>query len=373
MERTLTLEQYAKDRSRRIGFFKKYGTVLLFALPFLLAFCIFFIYPLFYGIYISLSNFKYSAPGESVLNDFKWYRMIFDPASLPTDALIRSGSLVSESFWRSFMHSFVFAVIMVPIAIIVPLVLAILVNNKPPLFKLFRCLIYMPSIIPLTAAGTIFALFFLPASQHGLFATIFPGVGPKDWFTDIWFSFGPLDANGNAMFQVAWGWIPVFLMCFWGGWGGNFIILSAGLQNVPKSLYEAASIDGCSSWEKSKSVTIPGIKPQLVLCLFTTIIGYLGLYGQNYVLTSGGPINSKISSLPGGGRTSTVIYFIQDIVANNTNFKAKLYGLAAAASIIYALIVGIISAIQMFATRDKKSGTKISEDFETWKRAKNSL
>ena len=115
------------------------------------------------------------------------------------------------------------------------------------------------------------------------------------------------------------------------------------------------------------NVTIPGIKGQLVLCLFTTIIGYMGLYGQNYVLSSGGPTNPLLSSIPGGGRTSTLIYFIQDIVANNANFKSTLYGLGAAASLIFALIVGILTGIQMYATRDKKTGFEKSREFEQWK------
>ena len=156
-------------------------------------------------------------------------------------------------------------------------------------------------------------------------------------------------------------------MCFWGGWGGNFLILSAGLENIPKSLYEAADIDGCSKWKKIRNVTLPGIKGQLVLTLFTTIIGYMGLYGQNYVLFGGGPANARLSSIPGGGYTSTLIYFIQDIVANNADFKAKMYGLGAAASIIFALFVGIITGIQMFCTRDKRTGLKYATEFNEWK------
>ena len=308
---------------------------------------------------MSLTDFKYSAPGTEIYNDLKWYRYIFDPAYFEGRT---APALISEAFWRSFLHSFVFAIIMVPIAIIVPLALAILVNTKPPLYKFFRAVIYMPSIIPLTAAGTIFTLLFLPASQHGLLAELFPGFGPEYWFNDVWFSFN----IGTTTFTIVYAWIPIFLMCFWGGWGGNFIIFSAGLQNVPKTLYEAASIDGCSRWKKIKNVTIPGIKGQLVLCLFTTIIGYLGLYGQNYVLSGGGPTYAKLSAQPGGGRTSTIIYFIQDIVANNTNFKEKFYGLAAAASLVFTLAVGLITAIQMISMREKKSGVKISEDFAKW-------
>ena len=109
---------------------------------------------------------------------------------------------------------------MVPVAILLPLALAILVNKKPPAFKLFRSLIYLPSIVPLTAAGTIFTMMFMTKSEHGLLAEMF-GIDIK-WFIDSWFTF----TIGDTTFDVAYAWIPIFLMCLWGGWGSNFIILS---------------------------------------------------------------------------------------------------------------------------------------------------
>lgn len=351
MKKTVVLEDYAKQRSRRIGSLKKYGVTAVFLLPFLAAFIVFFVVPLFYGIYISLTDFQYGKPGLEQFNDFAWFRMLFDKSFMPG---------IYNSFWLAFVHTIMFAVIMVPIAIILPLALAILVNKKPPGFKLFRALIYMPSIVPLTAAGTIFTLLFMSPSQHGVIAEFF-GVDIM-WFVDTWFDFTLF----GQQVEVAYAWIPIFFMCLWGGWGGNFIILSAGLQNVPKHLYEAADIDGCSSWRKILNVTIPGIKPQLVLCLFTTILGYLGLYGQNYVLSSGGPSIAAIGSMPAGGKTSTLMYFIQDIVANNLQFKAHLYGLGAAASLVYAMFAGAISGVQMYVTREKKTGTKISEAYYKW-------
>ena len=274
----------------------------------------------------------------------------------------RTYDSVFNSFWLSFVHTVTFAVVMVPVAVILPLSLAILINQKPVGFKLFRALIYMPSIVPLTAAGSIFSLLFMSTKQGGLVNQFLKEYGMDVmWNKDIMFSYTVL---GQEV-EVAYAWIPIFLMCLWGGWGGNFIILSAGLQNVPNHLYEAADMDGASWFKKIMNVTIPGIKPQLVLCLFTTILGYMGLYGQNYVLFNGGPVITSIASLPAGGATSTLMYFIQAIVTTD-NFRTTLYGLAAAASLIYALIVGIISGIQMYITREKKTGTKISEAYNKW-------
>lgn len=355
MKKTIALEEYAKQRSKRIGLFKKYGVTAIFLLPYLAAFIVFFLIPLFYGIYISLTNFQYGKPGLETFNDCAWFKMIFDK-----NYMDGAYSGIHESFWLAFVHTIMFSVVMVPIAILLPLSLAILINQKPAGFKLFRALIYMPSIVPLTAAGTIFNLLFLPIEKNGLLAEFF-GINTK-WFIDTWFSF---NLFGQEI-EIAYAWVPIFFMCLWGGWGGNFIILSAGLQNVPRHLYEAADIDGCSPMRKILNVTIPGIKPQLVLCLFTTILGYLGLYGQNYVLSGGGPGIASLSGMPAGGKTSTLLYFVQDIVANNSKFKITLYGLGAAASLVYALFAGIISGIQMYLTRDKKTGTKISEAYNKW-------
>ena len=358
MENTVILEEYAKSRSRRTGLLKKYGVTLLFLFPFITAFLMFFVYPLFYGIYISMTDFKYGIPGQESFNSFNWYKIILG---------IGASNKITENFWNSFSNSLIFSIIMVPIAILVPLALAILVNKKPAGFKLFRTLIYLPSIVPLTASSAIFVMLFNPLPQHGLSAEVCNLLGTPvnfDWFIDVMFKF---NFFGKEV-EVVYAWIPIFLMCFWGGWGGNFIILSAGLENVPKSLYEASSIDGCSSFKKILHVTIPGIKGQLVLCLFTTIIGYLGLYGQNYVLTDANP---NKTTLPGSGSTSTVMFFIQDIVANNLNLRGSVYGLGAAASIVFAIFVGIISGIQMYITRDKKTGTKISERYAKWKLAKS--
>ena len=356
MNRTIKLEEFAKRESRFKAFLTKYGMAAIFLGVFLTCFIVFFVVPLFYGIHISLTNFKYDKPGVEKWNNFRYYKMLFVPTFKPR---------IYESFWKAFWHTIVFAILMVPMAIIVPLVLAIFINQKPPGYKVFRCLVYMPSIVPLTAAGSIFTLLFNAKVRHGILAELFPStIGKIDFPVQYMIDTRIMGVD----IKISWMWVVVYLMCFWGGWGGNFLILSAGLQNVPKALYEAAGMDGCNGFKKALKVTIPNIKPQLVLCLFTTIIGYMGLYGQNYVL--GSPVVKRLASQPGGVATSTLIYFIQSIVAGGDNsagdMKALYYGLAAAASIVFALIVGVMSGTQMYITRDKKTGNKISRSFDKW-------
>lgn len=366
MNEEITLQEFYRRRERKVGSLKKNGLFLLFTFPFLLAFIIFFIYPLIYGIYISFTQYKLSYPGQETFVGTRWYQVLFD-AGYKIKGQTSTFKYFS-SFWRAFGHTLTFATIMVPIAIIVPLTLAILINFKPIGYKLFRCLVYLPSIVPLSCAGAIFVMLFNPKDTAGVLATMIPGsfFDTIRWFDQTWFSFEMFDQTIN----IAYAWIPIFCMCFWGGWGGNFIILSAGLENVPKSLYEASSVDGCSRWKKILHVTIPNIKGQLVLCLFTTIIGYMGLYGQNYVLLGGGPFTaSKLNGAPAWGDTSTILYYIQAIVdGSNAQLQESFYGLASAASIVYAIFVGILTGIQQYATRDRKSGFKISERYAKWKR-----
>ena len=109
MEKTIVLEDFAKQRSKRIGIMKKYGVTAVFLLPYLSAFIVFFLLPLFYGVYISLTNFQYGKPGLETFNNFQWFRMIFDQSYMPG---------IFNSFWLSFVHTIMFSVIMIPIAIL---------------------------------------------------------------------------------------------------------------------------------------------------------------------------------------------------------------------------------------------------------------
>ena len=102
-------------------------------------------------------------------------------------------------------------------------------------------------------------------------------------------------------------------------------------------------------------VTFAGIRPQLVMCLFTTLIGYMGLYGQNYILLSNTPDQDAIK---------TAIFRIQELLLGSS----KLYGVAAAMAVSLGVIISVITAIQMFVTRERKAGKAHAEAFLAWKK-----
>ncbi len=321
MKKTVTLQEYAEIKERNKKTARKAGAISFFLGPYGICFLLFFVFPLVYGLVISLCKFD----GKSLLpSEF---------VGFDNFAKLFSDSAFSRDFWNSVWYTFRFAIIIVPVCMLIPLGLALLINMKPPGYKFFRACIYLPGIFPLTATGLILLRMF---SLHNGWVNSFFGL-TIDWFGD----------TGTA-------WLMVGLFCAWCGIGGNFIIFCAGLENVDKTLFEASNIDGASKWQKFKYVTLPGIKGQLVMCLFTTLCGYMNLYGQNFILLSNTPDQDAIK---------TAIFRIQDLLMGSS----RSYGYAAAMAVCLGIIIAFITAIQMRVTRERKAGNARAKAFMAWK------
>lgn len=324
---TVTLEQYAETKERRKTKTRKAGSLAFFLGPYAICFAMFFVFPLVFGLIMSFCKFEKGSiwPVGVTEGFFDNYGKIFS-----TD------SIVARDFWNGMKNTVIFACVIVPLGMIFPLVLALLISIKPPCYKVFRTLIYLPGIFPLTATGLILLRMF---STNDGFINNFFGSN-IDWF-------------GNVMNA----WVMVGLFCLWGGIGGNFIIFTAALENVDKTLYEAAKMDGAGWWHRFKFVTLPGIKPQLTMCLFTTLIGYMNLYGQNFILTSNTPDQKGVK---------TAIFVIQDYLTNST-YGTRIYGIVAAMGITLGFIIAIISAVQMKVSKERKRGDKHEKAYMAWK------
>ena len=338
MNKYTTLNEYALKRSKRSDFYRRYGVAFLFLAPFLFFFLLFCLYPLFYGIVMSLMKYSISDPSQNEWRGFQNFITI----------LSNSNSVYNINFWYSMKNTVLFAIIIVPLNVISALVLALLINAKPYGYKFFRAIIYLPSVLPVSASGAIFI---------SLFGTNFGYVNQWLGTTIDWLNSDPILA-----------WFIILLLCLWGGFGSNFIILNAGLKNVDKSVLEAESVDGCTGFKKVLKVMLPIIKPQLVLCIFTTIIGYFGLYGQVYVLTNGGPNINVVGS--NYNSTMTIMWYLQSLI-NSTNFE--IYGMVSAMGLTLGVFIGLITGLQLFLMRDKKSGTKISKRYAKYELEKKNL
>lgn len=324
MSKTTTLALYVEKKERSKKKVKNGLSLGFFLGPYAICFAMFFVFPLVYGLIISFFKFDGKSMFPSEFVDIQNYIDIF------------TKNKFLREFWPALKRTIVFDLIIVPICLVVPLGLAMIINVKPPGYKVFRCLIYLPGIFPLTATGLILLKMF--AYRNGFINNVF------DVSID-WFAGDPMNA-----------WFMVGLFCVWGGIGGNFIILTAALENVDKSLYEASKMDGANAWHRFLNVTLPGIRPQLTMCLFTTLIGYMNLYGQTFILLGGSSMEE----------TLTAVYVIQNLLLSGT----KAYGYAASLSIILGSIIGCMSAIQMFATRDRKGGNKHAKAFLAWKESR---
>ena len=276
--------------------FDKKVSPYLFIAPYLIFFITFSLVPVIMSIVLSFVEWDYTGPLEFV--GFKNFELIFDLESL-----------TGSKFWSSVGHTILFVVVQMPILIIFPFFIAFLLNFKLKSFKIYRALIYLPAILSISTVSIIFVV--LLDTNLGVINKILGDSIP--WLT-------------NQPYQ----WISIFLLSTWWGIGGNMVLFTSGLQDIPKELYEAASIDGCNSVEKLFHVTLPGLKNTFVYVITMTILSCFNVMGQPMMLT------------PGEESTEVAIQFIY-----NTAFGGWKLGRASAMSIIMALLMGVFSLITL--------------------------
>lgn len=302
-----------KQKKKKLNEENHTKLALIFVLPYLLPFILFSVVPIVLGVLISLCDYNPYALNQTKFVGFDNYAMLF------------KSNILSKLFWESFLRTITFDLVAVPCLIIIPLALASLVNIKPFGYKFFRAVIYLPSIVSITIVGIAFGAIF-SSSEQGLFNAVF---------------------NTNIPFLADdfLRWTVILLASIWWQTGTNFVILLAALKDVPVHLYEASEIDGCSKWKSFLHVTLPNIKGSLTICMFTTLIGYLNLYGQPTVL------NSAINQ----GNIDSPMILIRTWLSDNG--KARLTGLITATAIFFGLIVMAVTGIQSFVMRERKGRT----------------
>lgn len=225
-----------------------------------------------------------------------------------------------EIFLSSLSNVFVYLIIQVPVMLTSALVLASMLNQKNLKFRgFFRTLIFLPAATALVSSAMIFKTFF---SNDGIVNFILLNAGlvrePVKWLTD------PVLAKGVIILVVTWRWT-----------GYNTIFYLAGLQNIDPSVYEAARIDGASGVKQFFKITLPLLKPVILLTTIMSTNGTLQLFDEVKNLTNGGP----------GTATITISQYIYNLsFVYNPQF-----GYAAAVSYMVFFMVGLLSFIQMKA------------------------
>jgi len=285
----------------------------LFALPYTLCFAAFMLFPIGYGIYISLHDFELLSK-EHPFVGLSNYIAIFTPDSY-------ENSLFFNGLWATLQ----FVLFAVPLLILVGLGIAMLVNSLPRRIRgLFRTFYFMPYAISASVMAVIWLMMF--DTNAGFLNSMLQNLGlqPIPWLTD-----------------TPWSWISLIATTLWWTIGFNMIIFINALNEVPEDYYEAASIDGANAWSKFKFITLPSIRPVMLFVMITSTIASFNVYAQPFLLTRGGP----------GDTTRVLLMNVLDHA-----FIRKEVGSASAMAIMMAVMIMIISIVQYRLTYGRKEG-----------------
>ncbi len=289
---------------RKLKLFKRQFHGFLFAVPFLVIFAIFFIYPFFSGIIQSFLNKR----GEFV--GFQNYKNI----------LFSQDFTYRTDFFRGLKNTLIFVVFSVPLLIVIPLFIAILIDIQPKGYKFFRALLFMPTVFSISSVILMWKRVL--EVETGFINGVLK-------FLNL--------SQINFLGSQPWAWISLLLVTVWWTMGTNIVILGAGLKNIDKSVYEAASIDGASYIRTVFSITLPLLVGQLIVVLIMTLLASFNVYGQPALLTSGGPERS----------TQVLLMVILD------NLYDRPY-VAAAMSLMLGAVMIVISLAQAAIMRRRR-------------------
>ena len=226
--------------------------------------------------------------------------------------------LADKVFQQSIANTFLYLIIQVPIMLILAILLAQLLNNKDLKFKgFFRTCVFLPCATSLVSYSLIF---------RSMFAT-------DGLINSILIKLGILSTGYNFLGNSASAKIVIILALIWRWTGYNMVFYLAGLQNIDQSIYEASRIDGATAFQQFFKITIPLLKPTILLTAIMSTSGTLQLFDESVNLTAGGP----------GKSTMTLAHYIFNI----SFVETPKFNYAAALSVFILVSVAILSAIQM--------------------------
>lgn len=222
--------------------------------------------------------------------------------------------LISDNFFRAALgHTLVYAVTALTIEFLLGLGLALLLDTRLRGRGLFRALMLIPMMLPPVVVGVVWRLMFNP--NFGAINGTLKGAGIDT--ENLTWTASPSLALASVIAVDVWQWTPFM-----------FLVLLAGLQAIPQEPYEAAMIDGSSWWQTFRHVTLPLLKPAILIALLLRTMDLLRVFDQIFILTEGGP----------GFATETVSLYIY-----RAAFRFFDFGYAAAMSFVLLLITNIIS------------------------------
>lgn len=285
---------------------KKNNIGWLFIVVSVIGISLFYFYPMIDAFLLSFQSGMGANLEYVGINN--WARLLNDP-----------------TFISALKNTFTYLIVQVPVMIILALIFSVLLNDPTLKFRgLFRTAIFLPAVTSLVAYSVIFKYMF---SGNGI-------------VNQLLMNLSIISEPINFLTDSFWAKIVIILAITWRWTGYNMIFYLSALQNVDKSIYEAARIDGASSIQQFFKITIPMLKPIILFTTITSTIGTLQLFDEVVNITGGGPGNSTIT-------ISQYIY--------NLSFEyTPNFGYAATVSYVIVILVVILSAIQFKVAGDKE-------------------
>jgi multiple sugar transport system permease protein len=345
--------QDQKGSGRRSGFGNHNGVGWLFVTPTLIVLGVFLVIPILMALWVSFSD--WNGRGSPFAGTVGFVGLDNYARLITEDGLTRS------DFMTSLRNNFYYVLLVVPLQTVFALFLATVLNNQLLRAKgFFRTAFYFPSVTSSVAISLIFLFLFsgTGAVNTGLAML---GIDGPTWFADprgllhligdgigIWDTSAPPEGlTGTEILGLsAWQWLAgpsvalsvIIILVVWTTTGTFMLLFLAALQDVPMEVEEAALVDGANRWQRFMAVTVPHLRPTLLLVIMLGIIGTWQVFDQVYVMTQGGPSKT----------TLTPAYLSYDYA-----FASQQWGVAAAMAFILFLIIIVLTTIQRWFFRDK--------------------
>ncbi|GAB3173311.1 sugar ABC transporter permease [Myceligenerans halotolerans] len=285
-------------------------TPYLFLLPGALLFGLFILYPMVQAAQMSLYDWNILRGAASEFTGL--------------DNYVRAAR--DDRFWLSLANSGIYMLLTVPPQIVLGLAVAMLLRSKAPAQPLFRVLYYLPVVTSWVVVSLLFKYLF---ADEGLINFAAGDIlhltdGDTSWLSERW----------TAM-------VAICALGIWKGIGWSMMIFLAALQGVPKSLEDAALVDGANWWQRFRAVTLPAIWAAMIFVVVMLVIGGFNVFTSVLLMTAGGP----------GGQTEVLLTYMY-----RQAFAEFDFGYGSALAVILTVLVFVVSALQLRAFRDRGAG-----------------
>ena len=277
-------------------------TAALFLAPFMIIYAVLMVYPVFKGVWISLHDWELAGGYREFIGFLNYEDLWYD-----------------DLFWRTVRNTLFFVVITAPTLTLVSLLLALAVYGEGRLRGVLRSIFFMSSVFSVTVVTLIWSMVLSP--DRGLLVPLWNMAGMQ-----------PINFLGNAAFAMP----AIALATLWWGVGLPMALFLAALSQIPAEQYEAAELDHASRFTVLRRITLPSIRPTIVLVAVLQIVAQFQIFGQAHLMTQGGPANA----------TRTMVQYVYQ-----TGFRDWQVGYAAAIALaLFVLMLGF-SMLQLWLGR----------------------